>query len=346
MKQPVQFLAIGDILTDAFIELDPNYARTQTNRSNTELVMPFGMKVPYRGVNVLPGVGNGPNASVSASRLGISSGALCHVGNDDFGRECIDNLANNRVSTDYVVTEEGQSTNYHYVLSLSAERTILIKHASFTYNLAEQFGSDTALPSWVYFTSVAENSLPYHAEIAKWISDNNIKMTFQPGSFQISLGYEKLADIYRAAEVFVCNVEEAELILKMSDTPHTRGTPEFISHVRAMMASVRELGPRIAVITDGPNGAFASDGAHDYFMPIYPDPKPPVERTGAGDSFASTLSVFLSMGMSLADSLVRAPINSMNVVQYVGAQAGLLSRDQLEQLLADAPEDYRLMELV
>jgi len=34
------------------------------------------------------------------------------------------------------------------------------------------------------------------------------------------------------------------------------------------------------------------------------------------------------------------PINSMSVVQYVGAQAGLLSREKLQEYLANRPGDY------
>jgi hypothetical protein len=32
----------------------------------------------------------------------------------------------------------------------------------------------------------------------------------------------------------------------------------------------------------------------------------------------------------------------MNVVQHLGAQAGLLKRDQIESYLNDSPEDYKL----
>lgn len=75
-------------------------------------------------------------------------------------------------------------------------------------------------------------------------------------------------------------------------------------------------------------------------MPPYPDPKPPLQRTGAGDAFSSTFVVALSLGLTVEDALRWAPINSMSVVQYVGAQVGLLTRDQLENYLADAPADY------
>ena len=104
---------------------------------------------------------------------------------------------------------------------------------------------------------------------------------------------------------------------------------------------VRELGPKIVVITDGVKGAYADDGANVWFMPPYPDPKPPFERTGAGDAFSSTFVVALACGQSVEDALRWAPINSMSVVQQVGARAGLLSRPQLEQYLKEAPSYYK-----
>ena len=75
-------------------------------------------------------------------------------------------------------------------------------------------------------------------------------------------------------------------------------------------------------------------------MPLYPDPAPPVDRTGAGDAFASTFVAALIKGKSLDEALRWAPINSMNVVQRVGAQAGLLSEYQLDHFLQTAPDWY------
>jgi ribokinase len=105
------------------------------------------------------------------------------------------------------------------------------------------------------------------------------------------------------------------------------------------------IGPKIAVVTDGPNGAFVCDGTDTWFMPVYPDPKPPYERTGAGDAFASTFVAALDIGKTPAEAIQWAPINSMSVVQKVGAQEGLLTREQLEQLLKDAPESYKVQKL-
>jgi len=324
----IDFMAIGDIVIDAFIKLQE--AEIEYEDGVKMLEMRFGEKLPYDSVKVVKAVGNAPNASVSAARLGLNSAVMTHVGNDDFGKECIDSLIDKGVITDYVTIEDGKTTNYHYVLSFKAERTILIKHEEYDYNLAKQ--ADGVIPKWVYFSSVGEKSMPYHADIAAWVKNNNIKMAFQPGTFQISLGADKLKDVYEASEVFFCNVEEAQQILS-----------EESRDVKKMLKAMHDLGPKIVCITDGPDGAYAYDSYNDeyWFHPIYPDPKPPVERTGAGDSFSSAFTIALGHGKSVQEALSWAPINSMNVVQYIGAQEGLLTTEQLEAFLADAPADYK-----
>jgi sugar/nucleoside kinase (ribokinase family) len=75
-------------------------------------------------------------------------------------------------------------------------------------------------------------------------------------------------------------------------------------------------------------------------MPIYPDIAPPYERTGAGDAFFSTFIAYLAKGYDAVYAIKRAPINSMNVVQHIGAQEGLLSEAAIEELLKKAPKDY------
>ena len=94
------------------------------------------------------------------------------------------------------------------------------------------------------------------------------------------------------------------------------------------------------VITDGPKGAYFAEGEQAWFMPPYPDPQPPYERTGAGDAFASTVVAARALGLSLSEAIAWGPINSMAVVQKVGAQEGLLTREKLQELLSQAPAMY------
>ena len=153
-----------------------------------------------------------------------------------------------------------------------------------------------------------------------------IKFAFQPGTFQIKAGIQKMKRVYARANAVFCNKDEARLILNL---PHA-DYPE-------LHAAMRLLGPNIVCITDGPNGATISNETNGWFVPMYPDPKPPVDRTGAGDSCSSTTVIAMARGNDLPTALSWGVTNSMSVVQQVGAQGGLLSSDQIEQCLANAP---------
>lgn len=321
------FIAIGDTVTDAFIRIKDAAVHCTINKEQCEICFRFADKVPYEDVFIVPAVGNSANASVAATRLGLKTALVSNVGDDYFGKECLDALAAEKVGTEYVSIHRGQKTNYHYVLWYEDDRTILIKHEEYPYTLPN-LGS----PKWAYLSSLGGNSAEFHAIVEKYLASYpEVKVAFQPGTFQMKMGIDALKNIYERAEVFICNKEEYQRILKMPEE----------HDVKALMRAMHERGPKITVLTDGPKGAYASGGSSVYFMPPYPDPKPPFERTGAGDAFSSTFVAFLALGMSVEDALTRAPINSMSVVQYVGAREGLLTREKLEEYLKNAPEDYK-----
>jgi len=172
--------------------------------------MNFADKIPYKKSTEIPAVGNSPNASVSASRLGLKSALVTNIGNDENGHKCLNSLIKNGVITKFVETCKNYKTNYHFVLSFKSDRTILVKHTEFDYKLP-----DIGKPKWIYLSSLAENSLPYQLEIAKYLETNpDVKMAFQPGTFQIELGYEKLKKIYKASELFFLQCRRSKKDIK------------------------------------------------------------------------------------------------------------------------------------
>ncbi len=321
----IDFLAIGDIVIDAFIRLKDANVACKIDTDACELCLRFGDKVPYESVTVLPAVGNSPNAAVSASRLGLKVGLLSNIGDDKHGQDCIAQLQKEKISTEYISVEENKITNYHYVLWYDVDRTILIKHTEFEYKLPP-------LPpvAWVYLSSLSENSLIYHFEILEFLKNNpETKLAFQPGTFQIKFGTEKLKEVYSRTEVFFCNVEEAQKILNTTE-----------KNILILSTGIQALGPKMVVISDGPDGAYLYTNDELWHMPIYPDIHPPFERTGAGDAFSSTFTSMLALGKTPLEALALAPINSMSVVQKIGAQEGLLSREKMLEYLQNAPENY------
>ena len=324
-KNKFDFIAIGDTATDAFIRLT-TAAHIDIDKGVREICLKFADKIPYEDVIVVPAVGNSANASVAAARLGLKSALVSNIGDDYFGKECLDVLKKEGVSAKFIKIHKNQKTNYHYVLWYEDDRTILIKHEEYNYELP-----DINSPRWVYFSSLGGNSLSFHKKVEGFLSKHpEVKVAFQPGTFQMKIGAEELKGIYQRSDVFLCNKEESQRILKTEE-----------NDIKKLLSLMRELGPKIVVITDGIKGAYADDGVNAWFMPPYPDPKPPYERTGAGDAFSSTFVVALACGQSVEGALRWAPINSMSVVQQVGARAGLLSRSQLEQYLKEAPSYYK-----
>lgn len=330
----IDFLAIGDVLTDAFIHLQDAEVNCNIDNSGCTITMPFGAKIPYKSVEVVRGVGNAANAAVAAGRLGLTSALVAIVGNDDEGIKTHEYFKTQSVMTDFISTQDGIPTNYHYVLSYDAERTILVKHEHYNYQLDVEKLNQHEI-GWVYLTSIASGTEKYHDAIIDWLETRpEIKLAFQPGTFQMKAGLESMRRVYARSNAFFCNKDEARSILNLPNAEYPELHAEF-----------RKLGPEIVCITDGPNGATISDSEHGWFISMYPDPKPPVDRTGAGDSCSSTTIAAIILGKDLPTAVSYGVTNSMSVVQYTGAQAGLLSQEKLQEFIDNAPEGFLTKEL-
>lgn len=327
------FLAIGDTTIDAFIRLKDAAVHCTINNENCELCVKYASKIPYEFVEVLPAVGNSANAAVSAARLGLKSALRAYVGTDENGEECIKTLEKEGIDTSLMVKDPTNKTNYHYVLWYEVERTILIKHEHYPYSfpqLAEE-------PKWLYLSSMSEGDVAkqYHREIGAYLQAHpNVKLAFQPGTFQMKMDKDILDLIYPRTEVFFCNKEEAQMILNSKS-----------SNMKELLQGIRAMGVKVAVITDGREGSAIMTGEGAWHAPMYPDPKPPLERTGAGDASASTTVAYMILGMSPQEAMLRGMINSANVVQEIGAQRGLMSREKIEEWYANRPSEFTLTTL-
>lgn len=322
-------ISIGDIVTDDFIELFENEEHTYSNEKGKWLSMPFGTKIPFSRHDVVPAVGNASNVAVCLTRLGLATAFATDIGGDQIGRDMLDVLADEKVDHRFVKVHPKNKSNYHFVLRYGAERTILIKHEEYDYHWPHLRKDE--IPNWVYLTNVSKGAINYHKQIYEWLSENpDVKLAFQPGTFQLESNAAHLRPLYERSQVLVLNREEA---VTVGGGNH--------ADVHDLINKLHELGPKIVVVTDGPAGAYASDGENRWKMPLYPDPAPPVDRTGAGDAFASTFVAALAKGYDLEGALQLAPINSMSVCQQVGAQAGLLHEHELEDYLHKAPDWYK-----
>ena len=325
----IDILTIGDVATDVFIKIKDAEATCDADGAHCKLCLTYGGKIPYESALVCNGVGNSSNVAVAASRLGLNSSLISYVGNDVSGKENLLHLGKENVNTDYVSIVNDKESNYHYVLWYKTDRTILVKHTEFPYSLQK----DIIEPKWVYLSSLASNSIEYHKEIIEYVKSHpSVSLAFQPGTFQIKLGIEELKEIYKIAKVFLCNYQEAQKILSVQE-----------KDIYKLSKAIYDFGPKIVVITDGVNGSYSYDGNDMLFMKAID--KDTVESTGAGDAFSGAFISALTLGKDIPTAMIWGAVNATSVVEHIGPQKGLLTKDEIEEHIKNLSIDYKPVKL-
>ena len=100
-----------------------------------------------------------------------------------------------------------------------------------------------------------------------------------------------------------------------------------LKDIKGLLQYIFELGPKLVVITDGANGAYAYDGKKYYFMKAKTTKV--VNTLGVGDAFGSALTSALIYDKNIKEALEWGIKNSASVVSHIGAQAGLLTKAKI-----------------
>ena len=137
--------------------------------------------------------------------------------------------------------------------------------------------------------------------------------------FQLKADIKRYPKILEKCEVIFSNLEEAKRILEISESE--------IVNERDLLSRIHLLGPKTVVITDGANGSYVSDGNRNLKIGIFPTKL--VEKTGAGDAYASGFMAAIISRMPLEEAMTWGAINAASVIVETGTQNGLLTKEQL-----------------
>ena len=141
MSQQYDFVAIGDIVIDAFIQLskDDSSVVQDIETGRKTLQMSFGGKLPYEDVTVVHAVGNSPNAAVSAHRLGLESALVTNVGHDRTQLKPISEKAQTAIRCEKIITIADRGYfNGEQVLACENTGILPIIPKTMTSNAAKQ----------------------------------------------------------------------------------------------------------------------------------------------------------------------------------------------------------------
>ncbi|MCP6726467.1 MAG: carbohydrate kinase family protein [Patescibacteria group bacterium] len=313
-------ITVGDTTLDVFLELVEEVKVIKDKTTGLDyLGLVNAEKIPVKKLTIVPAVGNSANVAIGAARLGLKSAIYTILGEDQTGSDSLEVLKKEGVALDYITIDKKQGSNFSAVLNYKAERTILVYHEKRTYSLPK-------LPpaSFMYFSSLAKGHEKLHSQIPKYVKANNVKLGFNPGSYQLREGLKRMIPILKVAEVLFVNRAEAQTLVGKEP------------NIKKLLTKLHKQGPKIVVITEGPKGSYASDGEHVYFLDIFPAPL--VERTGAGDAFSTGFISALAKGESVPDAMRWGTISSASVIQYIGAREGLLSKKVMQATIKKSPK--------
>ena len=311
----LDLLSVGDANLDVFISPSESESLCDINTKECLIAFSYADKIPVKNLEFSVG-GNAGNNAVGTKRLGVNSGAVLTLGDDSTGIQIIDRLKQEEVDLTYVIQQPSTLSNFNVVVTYTGERTIFTYHAPRSYEFPVQ------LPkvSWVYLTSMGESFRPFYNHIIEWLVKNpETNLAFNPGSWQLRAGIDALNSVFKLTKLVFVNKQEAEKLT---------GYEAKDSVTKELLVALSNLGPKIAVITDGSNGSYVFDGVkclHSGVLPV-----DAYERTGAGDAFGSGFLSALIKGKPIEEALVWGTVNSASVIGYVGAQKGLLREEDID----------------
>ena len=311
-------ISVGDATLDVFVNLIEANVLCSLKTDACQLCLSYADKIPVEKVQRVIG-GNAANNAVGSARLGLKAAFYSIVGNDKTGEQILETVKREKVSTEYVHVDRQQESNYSVVLNYKAERTILVYHIDRKYKLPKLKSTE-----WIYLTSMGKNHMSLHLALAAHVRKTGTKLGFNPGTHQLKQGLEKLRPVLKVTTVLFVNKEEAKRLVGE------------IADMKELLMAVRHVGPQICVITDGDKGSYAYDGQSFWKCGITDTPV--VERTGAGDSFATAFLAALNHGKSVPEAMRWGTMNSASVITKVGPQAGLLTKARMAAWLRKYPK--------
>ena len=102
--------------------------------------------------------------------------------------------------------------------------------------------------------------------------------------------------------------------------------------IKELLTQLKKLGPKIVVITDGKNGSYALDEKGKMLKQDCVQCKV-VEKTGAGDSYTTGFLAAILQELPIKTAMAWGTLNAASVIGQIGAQAGLLRKEEMEKKL-------------
>lgn len=316
-------ITIGDAMRDIFIfpeveEMEKPATEKQIHpKEGFEKYLVFGLgdKITISDVEFTIG-GTAANVACGMAKQGFKTAIISAVGADNAGQEVKNKLSAKKIATNFIKTYQNKKTSFSVIVSYKGERTIFVYHAYSpeNFHLPEKLST-----TWLYLGPMAKGFEHLYNRIVAEVVKEDLKIAVNPGSIQIKAGLNSFGGLLKLISIIFLNREEAQSL---------SGLPG-VSTIKDLAKVIHLQGPKIIVITDGKDGAYAYNGVSFFRVGAYPGHR--VDSTGAGDGFASGFLAATMEGETLQTALKWGVINSASVIEKIGAQEGLLTKNIIKR---------------
>ena len=273
--------------------------------------------------------GGAVNAAVALAKLGFKTATMVAVGDDSRSNEVVKNIKFNNVNTALIQKIKGQLTGYSAIIVSGDKEHVAfpVRGANHYLNINKKNSKEFSKTKWIYLTSLSgewQNSLDII-----FSQKNSAKIAWNPGHVQLSSGIKNIGKYLEQTSVLIVNLDEArELILSGNKK---KIDPAILEKTNDVAIKLLDYGPEIVVVTDSINGAVAVDknGAYKF------KPKKilnALNSIGVGDAFGSTFIAGLVLFNDINKALKLAGANAARVVMSHGAQPGLMTKKQINDI--------------
>jgi len=310
-------VAIGNATIDTFLTIRSSNKHFRINKETGEICVKQGDKAIVDKLDFFIG-GNAANVSVGLSRMGFKSAITAEIGSDEFTQKIVNGLKKEGVSEILLKLIPNTPSPLSVIINYKGERTIFCEDVEKDHD----FNFEGIFAKWIYLTSLGNKWQEAYKRTLIFAKTVGAKIAFNPGTSQLDKGIESIRDVLKETDILFVNKEEAKTI-----------TGTKTDDIEKLLNLLDKLGPKTSVITDGLKGAFLFDKNDGFFFQKAYNEKKALERTGAGDAFASGFLSAILFGKSAKQAMGWGALNSASVVAKIGAQAGLLTINEIKEKL-------------
>lgn len=359
----MKVLTIGGATQDIFLACKDTDQITFHTRSYTSRYLVFNPQDKIEASSMLYTTGGGSiNTAISFNKMGFSTSCFCKIGSDVAGNNIINELASQKIDSSLITIDKNAATGTSVIINdTSGDRVLLAyRGANSNAEITDNLLSAIKLSDIIYITSLSNKSAKMLPIIAESARKSGKKVAINPGKSQLTeTGLPILKKSLQNIDILILNFNEAKLLTMslvandenykntLSSNPlhqvcatnigdeHPYLIDNAIPHenlffsTRNFFKETLKLGPSIVIITNGCNGVYLATKEQIYFHPSMKIPI--IDTVGAGDSFGSAFVGNIVATNDIENSLRMGIANSASVLQHIGPQAGLLTREDQQE---------------